>query len=258
MRLRFLGTGTSYGVPYLGCTCPVCKSDDPRDKRLRASIAVESGDTRLVVDTGPDFRQQCLRAQISTLDAILWTHGHNDHIIGLDDLRPFSDRAGYIPGYTNAQTGERLHKIFDYCFVPNRNHPGFPRVTLNIIESFQTLRFGDISVAPLPISHGLAGEIFAYEFESNGRRAIYASDCVGIPEASLERMKGAEIFIVDALRQAKHPNHFSVEQALEAGQKVGAAQTYFTHITHDLGHAETEAGLPNGVKLAFDGLELEV
>ncbi len=269
MRLRFLGTGTSYGVPYIGCTCAVCTSSDPRDKRLRASIAVESesvknGDgengsfTRLIVDTGPDFRGQCLRAGIARLDAILWTHAHNDHIIGLDDVRPLTDRAGYIDGYANARTAERLRHIFDYCFVPNRDHPGFPRLTLHLIEAFETRKFGAISVTPLPISHGRAGEIFAYEFEENGRRAVYASDCVGIPEASLERMKGCDVFIVDALRQSVHPNHFSVEQALEASQKIGPRRTFFTHITHELGHVATNATLPAGVELAFDGLELEV
>lgn len=258
MRLRFLGTGTSYGVPYLGCECAICTSVDPRDKRLRASIAVESGDTRLLVDTGPDFRQQCLRAGITSLSAILWTHAHNDHIIGLDDIRPFSDRAGYLNGYANAKTGERLLKIFDYCFVEGRDHPGFPRVTLNLIEPFGTLRFGEITVTPLPISHGRAGEILAYLFEENGRRAVYASDCVGIPEASLERMKGCEVFIVDALRQNEHPNHFSVAQALDASRNIGAKQTFFTHITHELGHAETEKTLPDSVKVAFDGLELEI
>ena len=270
MRLRFLGTGTSYGVPYLGCTCAVCTSTDPRDKRLRASICVESTvqsrgentseseQTRLLIDTGPDFRQQCLRAGISSLDAILWTHSHNDHIIGLDDIRPFSDRAGYIDSYADAKTGERLLKIFDYCFVEGRDHPGFPRVKLHLIEPFQTLKFGAISVTPLPISHGRAGEILAYEFEENGRRAIYASDCVGIPEASLERMKGCEVFIVDALRQSEHPNHFSVAQALDASRKIGAKRTFFTHITHELGHAETEGSLPDGVKVAFDELELEI
>jgi phosphoribosyl 1,2-cyclic phosphate phosphodiesterase len=258
MRLRFLGTGTSYGVPYLGCTCAVCTSSDPRDKRLRASIVVESGETRLLVDTGPDFRQQCLRADIMTLDAILWTHAHNDHIIGLDDIRPFSDRAGYLAGYADAKTGERLLNIFHYCFVPGRDHPGFPRATLNLIEPFQKLRFDAISVTPLPISHGRAGEILAYEFEENGQRAVYASDCVGIPDASLQKMKGCDVFIVDALRQAEHPNHFSVAQALEASREIGAKCTFFTHITHELGHAETEAALPDGVKVAFDGLELEI
>lgn len=258
MRLCFLGTGTSYGVPYLGCDCAVCTSHDPRDKRLRASLAVENEATRLLVDTGPDFRQQCLRAEIHSLDAVLWTHGHNDHIIGLDDIRPFSDRAGYIQGHADAKTGERLLKIFDYCFVPGRDHPGFPRVNLQIIEPFQTLRFGEIAVTPLPISHGRAGEILAYEFEKNGRRAVYASDCAGIPDASLERMRGCEVFIVDALRQSAHPNHFSVAQALEASQKIGAKRTFFTHLTHELGHAETESTLPDGVKLAFDGLEVEI
>ena len=257
MKLRFLGTGTSYGVPYIGCTCAVCTSNDPRDQRLRCSIAVEEGDLRLVVDTGPDFRQQCLRAGIDHISALLWTHLHNDHIIGLDDVRPLTDRQGYIDGYTDAPTLARLQIIFDYIFVPDRNHGGFPRVTPHVIEAFQTLKFDAISVTPLPIFHG-PRPIFAYEFEKSGKRIVYATDCSAIPDESLQRMKGCEIFIVDALRHSAHPNHFSVSQALEATQKIAPNRAYFTHITHELGHAETQATLPDGVELAFDGLELQV
>lgn len=257
MKLRFLGTGTSYGVPYIGCKCAVCTSNDPRDKRLRASIFVEDGDAKLLVDTGPDFRQQCLRAGIDQISAILWTHLHNDHIIGLDDIRPFTDRQGYIDAYTDAATLERLQNIFDYVFIQNRSHGGFPRVTPHAIEAFQTLEFGEISVTPLPIFHGTR-PIFAYEFERHGKRIVYATDCSAIPEASLQKMKGCEIFIVDALRQSTHPNHFSVSQALDATAQIAPQRAYFTHITHELGHAQTQATLPDGVELAYDGLELEI
>lgn len=257
MKLRFLGTGTSYGVPYIGCKCAVCTSSDPRDKRLRSSIAVEDGELRLLVDSGPDFRAQCLRAGIDHISAILWTHLHNDHIIGLDDIRPLSDRQGYIDAYTDAATLARLQITFDYVFIQGRNHGGFPRVTPHIIEAFETLQFGEIAVTPLPIFHGTR-PIFAYEFEKAGKRIVYATDCSAIPDESLERMKGCEIFIVDALRQSAHPNHFSVSQALDATAKIAPHRAFFTHITHELGHAQTQATLPPDVELAFDELEVEI
>lgn len=260
MKLTFLGTGTSYGVPYVGCRCAVCHSDDPRDKRLRASILVEHLDTRILVDTGPDLRAQCLRAHVFDLSAILYTHWHNDHIIGLDDIRPFTDRQGYIPAYAGAETMDRLASVFDYVFVQERDHPGFPRVSPHILEPNQTLQtpeFGEISVTPRTIFHGKR-EIFAYEFEHQGRRAVYATDCSGIPPETMKHFRGCEVFIVDALRQTAHPNHFSVSQALEAAREVGAAHSFFTHITHELPHAQTQADLPENVSIAYDGLRLEI
>ena len=257
MKLRFLGSGTSYGVPYIGCDCQVCRSDDPRDKRLRASILVEQDETRLIVDTGPDFRQQCLRAGVNSLTAILWTHLHNDHVIGLDDIRPLTDRQGYIAGYADAATMARLREVFGYVFVPERDHPGFPRVTPHVIEPLQRLQFGEIAVTPLPIFHGTR-PILAYQFARDGRRAVYATDCSAIPPESLEAMKGCDVFIVDALRHAAHPNHFNLQQALEAVEIIRPRRAFFTHITHDLGHAATEKELPSHVRLAYDGLELEL
>ena len=257
MRLRFLGSGTSYGVPYVGCDCAVCTSDDPRDKRLRASILVEQDDTRLIVDTGPDFRQQALRAGINHLDAILWTHLHNDHIIGLDDIRPLTDKQGYIPGYADAATMHRLTQIFDYVFVQDRDHPGFPRVTPHVIEPGQTLRFGKIEVTPLQIFHGERA-ILSYQFARDGRRAVYATDCSRIPDESLQAMKGCDVFIVDALRHAEHPNHFSLNQALEVIEQINPKRAFLTHLTHDLGHAQTEATLPPRVRIATDNLEFEI
>ena len=257
MKLRFLGSGTSYGVPYVGCDCAVCTSHDPRDKRLRASILVEQDETSIIVDTGPDFRQQCLRAGVTHLDAILWTHLHNDHIIGLDDIRPLSDEQGYIPGYADAATSQRLTQIFDYIFVQGRDHPGFPRVTPHIIEPLQKLKFGEIEVTPLQIFHG-ERPILSYQFERDGRRAVYATDCSRIPDESLERMKNCDVFIVDSLRHAEHPNHFSLSQALQVIEQINPERAFLTHLTHDLGHAATEAELPPRVRIATDNLELEI
>lgn len=257
MRLTFLGTGTSYGVPYVGCRCAVCHSDDPRDKRLRASILVDDADTRILVDTGPDLRAQCLRAHVHQLSAILYTHWHNDHIIGLDDIRPLTDRQGYIAAYAGVETMERLASVFDYIFIPSRDHAGFPRVSPHVLEPNQTLEFGDITATPRTIFHG-KHEIFAYEFQSHERRVIYATDCSGIPPETMEIFRGCDVFIVDALRQGKHPNHFSVSQALAAAREVGAPRTFFTHITHELPHAQTQADLPQNVEMAYDGLRLEI
>ncbi|RYG70559.1 MBL fold metallo-hydrolase [bacterium] len=262
MKLRFLGTGTSYGVPYIGCPCEVCHSSDPRDKRLRASILIEDVTedghlVRLLVDTGPDFRTQMLRADVDYLSAVLWTHLHNDHIIGLDDIRPLTDRQGYIDGYGDAPTLGRLHSVFDYVFVQERDHGGFPRVTPHIVEPGQKLVLGGITVTPLQIVHGQR-PILAYQFEKNGQRIVYATDCSHIPEESYEAMKGCDIFIVDALRHAAHPTHFSLSQALEAAEIIGPGRALFTHITHDLGHAETEATLPPHVRIAYDGLEISL
>ena len=260
MTIRFLGTGTSYGVPYVGCDCVVCRSSDPRDKRLRASVLVEdeASGTRLLVDTGPDFRQQMLRANVAQISAILWTHSHNDHIIGLDDVRPLSDRQGYIPGFCDARTLERLEKVFDYCLVQGRDHGGFPRISARAVAPFESLAFGPIEVVALPISHGRAGEIFAFQFTANNHRFVYASDCAAIPDESLELMRGCDVFVVDALRYTEHPNHFNITQALEAVEKINPKRAFFTHITHDLGHVQTEESLPERVRIAFDGLELEV
>jgi phosphoribosyl 1,2-cyclic phosphate phosphodiesterase len=262
MKLRFLGTGTSYGVPYIGCHCEVCQSSDPRDKRLRASILIEDESAegervRLLVDTGPDFRAQMLRANVDYLSAVLWTHLHNDHIIGLDDIRPLTDRQGYINGYTDVATLKRLKSVFDYVFVQGRNHGGFPRVTPHVIAAGQVLHFGPIEVTPLGIFHGTR-PILAYQFSQNGKRIVYATDCSAIPDESLEQMKGCDVFIVDSLRHTAHPNHFNLRQALEATEKIAPGRALFTHITHDLGHAETETELPPHVRLAYDGLEISL
>lgn len=257
MKLTFLGTGTSYGVPFIGCGCAVCQSTDPRDKRLRASILVEEGPTRLIVDTGPDFRQQCLRAGVGSLTAVLWTHLHNDHIIGLDDIRPFTDRQGYIPGFADEATMDRLQQTFHYVFQQERDHPGFPRMTPHILQPGDTVGFGEIEVTPLRIMHGQRS-IFSYEFLCNGRRLVYATDCSFIPQDSQDRMRGCDVFVVDALRHSGHPNHFSVSQAIEASQAIAPGRAFLTHITHELSHQETEAELPPGISVAYDGLTLEV
>ena len=257
MKLTFLGTGTSYGVPYVGCECAVCRSADARDKRLRASILVETAATRLLVDSTPDLRAQLLRADVASLSAILWTHAHNDHIIGLDDIRPLSDRCGYVPGYGDADTIAHLQRVFDYVFLPGRAHGGFPRATAHILAPRQSFAVGDIGVTAIPIRHGRR-EIFAYRFEGGERVLVYATDCSQIPDASWELMRGADVLVLDALRHHEHPAHFSVAQALEAVERLAPRRTFFTHIAHDLAHEATNATLPPGVALAHDTLSIEM
>jgi phosphoribosyl 1,2-cyclic phosphate phosphodiesterase len=259
MKLTFLGTGTSHGLPYIGCECAVCTSTDPHNKRLRCSILVEDDaqSTRLLVDTGPDLRTQLLREKISWLTAVLWTHTHNDHVIGLDDLRPISDRCGYLDGYASESTLAHLDNLFGYAFVQGREHWGFPRLTGHVIAPRETFEIKDFLITPIPIFHG-KNEIFAYRFENRGSTLVYATDCSAIPDESWELMRGADVFIVDALRHRPHPTHFSVEQAIEAAQKLAPGRTFFTHIAHDLDHDETNALLPSGIELAYDGLKIEI
>lgn len=255
MKLTFLGTGTSYGVPFVGCDCVVCRSDDAHDKRLRASILVESDDeapTRLLIDTTPDLRQQLLRAGVDWVSAVLWTHSHNDHIIGLDDVRPLCDRAGYIDGYGNADTIAHLNRVFDYIFEPGRTHGGFPRMTGHVLQPGQSLERGDIRVKAIPIMHGRRA-IFAYRFDAGGRSVVYATDCSHIPDESRAMMRGADVLVLDALRHKEHPAHFSVGQALEVVADLRPGRAFFTHIAHDLEHSATNAALPDGVQLAYDG-----
>jgi phosphoribosyl 1,2-cyclic phosphate phosphodiesterase len=257
MKLTFLGTGTSYGVPYVACDCSVCTSDDPNNKRLRSSILVQAGETRILVDTTPDVRQQLLRAHVDFISAVLWTHAHNDHIIGVDDLRPLSDRQGYIPGYANADTIAHLRHVFEYVFVEGREHGGFPRVAPQVLSSFETFAIGQITVTALPIFHGQR-EIFAYRFECAGRVLVYSTDCSFIPDETKAAMRKANVLVLDALRHREHHAHFTVEQAVRAVEELSPRQALFTHIAHDLDHHATDADLPLHVSMAYDMMEIEI
>ena len=253
-RLTFLGTGTSHGVPMIGCTCAVCQSADPRDKRLRPSIhvAVEDG-PRLLVDTGTDLRQQALRYGIPTVDAILYTHSHADHIMGLDEVRRFNAvKRGPIPLYADALTSAELRRIFAYAFdAPPAKGGGVPEIQLQAIDG--PFVVGGQRVTPVPLMHG-DRPILGFRL---GRFA-YLTDCNAIPEPSFALLEGLDVLVLDALRHRPHPTHFSVGEAIEAAARIGAGRTYFTHIAHDLGHAATCAALPAGVELAYDGLALDI
>ena len=247
------------GVPTLGCDCGVCTSADPHDRRLRPSVLLrwhESDRERIVViDTGPDFREQALRNGLSRVDAVFYTHGHADHILGMDDLRPLSFVAaregGQIPLYAAEETAATLRRVFDYTFSPEATYPTRARVRIEPLEE-KTVVHG-VEFLRVPVQHGKLG-IAGFRF---GRTA-YMTDVSAIPEASFALLEGLDCFIVSALRRKPHPSHATLDQAVAWAQRIGARQTWFTHIAHDLGHVETNRTLPEGMALAYDGLSLPV
>lgn len=261
-QLTFLGTGTSTGVPTLGCTCAVCQSSDPRNQRLRPSVAVRwpdasspNGERVVLLDTGPDFRAQALREKINRVDAVFYTHGHADHIFGLDDLRPLSflaQREGApIPLFASEETATTLRRIYDYTFRPDATYPNRPRVEL--VPLHETQQVCGLELRRIPLMHG--------EMEIDGYRigqVAYLTDVSAIPEASFALLEGLDHLILSALRHKPHVTHATVAQSLAWAEQIGARQTWFTHIAHDLNHAETESSLPANVRLAYDGLSFPI
>ena len=249
VRVTFLGSGTSHGVPMIGCRCAVCRSADPRDNRLRTSILIEPGDGgSLLVDTPPDLRAQALRFGVVRLDAILFTHPHADHILGLDETRRFNTLQGCaIPCYGDPATIAEVRRVFAYAFAPRQVGGGVPRLELNAVTGPFTI--GRTLVTPVPIMHG---ELPIYGYRIGA--FAYLTDCSAVPDSSWALLEGVRTLVIDALRHRPHPTHLTVAQALEVAARVGAERTLLTHIAHDLGHAETSARLPPGVELAYDGL----
>jgi phosphoribosyl 1,2-cyclic phosphate phosphodiesterase len=258
VRITFLGTGTSHGVPMIGCDCATCVSADPRDTRLRPSIYVETPAARVLVDAGPDLRAQALRHRITRVDAILFTHGHADHILGMDDVRRFNAlRAkaminGAMPCYGDAATLEDIRRMFSYVFDPaTPKGGGLPQLDLQTVEG--PFAIADLVVTPVPVDHG-ARPILGFRF---GRFA-YLTDCSRIPDASWPLLEGLDVLVLDALRLRPHPTHFSLDEAVATAARIGAGRTFFTHMCHDLLHAATDARLPSGMALAYDGLVLQL
>ena len=255
LTITFLGTGTSQGVPMIGCHCAVCTSQDPRDNRTRSSIHVATPECAWVIDTGPEFRVQCLREKIDRIDAVVYTHSHTDHMMGFDDLRPFCANGRDLPVYASADTMADLQRVFAFAFTVQSLVPGYVKPHPHLIDG--PFQLGDTLLTPLPLQHGRA-KVNGYLFETAGRKlAAYLSDCKVVPDAVIARIHGVETLIIDALRYRDHPTHLSVSEALGVATRVSPGATWFTHICHDLGHAATEAALPPGTRIAYDGLKLE-
>ncbi len=252
LKIRVLGSGTSSGVPTIGCDCAVCHSADPRDNRLRPSILVQHEGRNIVIDTTPDFREQVLRAGLTHLDAVVYTHAHADHILGMDDVRPFNYRQKtHIPLFASEPTFAVIRRIFDYAF-DNRVHTSHvPQLEVNLIteEPFDVL---GLRFEPIPVFHGRA-VVLGFRFGN----VAYLTDHNEIPEASMEKLQGLDVLFLDALRHKPHPTHSTLAASVATARRLGARRTYFTHMCHDIGHAETEATLPPGIFLAYDGLEIQ-
>ena len=253
LHVTFLGTGTSHGVPAIGCDCETCRSDDSRDKRLRPSVYLRFDDGfGLLVDAGPDLRTQALQNNIRRVDAIFFTHGHADHMVGLDDVRRFNSlQKQRIPCYGDARTVWDVKRMFAYVFdATTPKGGGLPQLDLFTVAG--PLCLGRHEVIPVPIFHGTRPIL--------GIRVggfAYLTDCSRIPDTSWALLENLDVLVLDALRETPHPTHFTITEAVEAARRVGARQTWFTHMAHDLRHAPTSARLPPGMELAYDGLVLQ-
>ena len=253
LRITVLGSGTSMGVPTLGCHCEVCTSNDPRDNRLRPSILVRYGGKNVVIDTTPDFRTQALRAKINRLDAVLFTHEHADHIMGLDDVRPFNFRQrSSIPIFGSEETLTAIRRSFHYIFDASIPESSIPKLEMHVLDGSAFDLFG-LEIRPLRLLHG-RGAVFGYRFGS----AAYLTDHSEIPPETLEQLQGLDVLFLDALRHKPHPTHSTVERSIAYAEQLNPRRTYFTHICHELPHVKTESGLPQHIRLAYDGLEIAV
>ncbi|HEY0407969.1 MAG TPA: MBL fold metallo-hydrolase [Pyrinomonadaceae bacterium] len=252
MKLTFLGTGTSTGVPSIGCECETCRSDDARDKRLRVSILIEHGGQIVLVDTSTDFRQQALRQNIKWLDAVLVTHCHADHIFGLDDIRPLNFRHGALGVYANERAWKDIRRIFQYVFEPSYTGGGLPQVLAHTIFAGAPFCIGpELQVMPLEVIHGRL-PVIAYRFND----FAYATDLSEIPAQTLAQLQGLDVLVLDCLRFKEHPTHLSLDRALAYIAELKPRRAYLTHLAHDVKHARDSARLPGGVEFAYDGLEV--
>jgi phosphoribosyl 1,2-cyclic phosphate phosphodiesterase len=258
VKLTFLGTGTSFGVPQLGCHCAVCRSADPRDKRSRVGAVVESSrGTRVLIDTPPELRLQLIASGIDRVDAVLYTHDHADHIHGIDDLRAITIRRSaplpvYGPAGTLAEIGRRFRYIFDDSIRPA---PGTskPEAVSHPVEAGKPFAVGDLEIIPVRLPHGKI-DVFGYRIGP----LAYVTDAKALPDEAVQILRGAKVLVINALFRTEHPTHLSIPEALKAAQEIGAERTYLTHLTHDNFHADLEAELPRGVSPAFDGLTVRI
>lgn len=253
MKITFLGTGTSQGIPLIGCTCSVCTSANPKDNRLRSSVMIENKNTNIVIDTGPDFRQQMLRHKVSKLDAVVFTHEHKDHIAGLDEVRAFNFINQIVmPVYATERVQQALKMEFAYIFA-DLDYPGIPKISLHTIDD-SVFNVGDLKLIPINVLH--------YKLPVKAFRVgnfTYITDANFISEEEKEKIKGSEVVVINALRRNEHISHFTFNQAVDLANELKAKKTYFTHISHQLGkHDEVNLELSDHIELAYDGLEIEV
>ncbi len=253
MKFTFLGTGTSQGVPIIACQCPICLSSNPKDNRLRSSLLIQTQDGNLVIDSGPDFRQQMLRNKVADLRALLFTHGHKDHTAGMDDIRAFNYiLQKSIDIYADKATIQVLKKDFDYAFS-DKKYPGVPELEIHEITN-QRFSIDQTLITPIEVLHY---KLPVYGFRIND--LTYITDANYISETEKNKIKGSRILVLNALRKEPHISHFSLSEAIALAQEIGAQQTYFTHISHQLGlHDEVQSQLPENIYLAYDGLTIEI
>jgi phosphoribosyl 1,2-cyclic phosphate phosphodiesterase len=253
MKLVFFGTGTSKGIPVIGCNHPVCLSDDPRDNRMRSSVLITKNNKNYLIDCGPDFRMQMLNNKVSKIEAILYTHEHADHTAGLDDIRPITQKYGDMPLYSYKRVMDNLAHRFDYIFATENKYPSAPGVIPNVIDN-NPFSIGDLKVIPVQVMHGNL-PIFGYRIDS----LCYITDASFIADKEKEKLKNLDVLVINALRLKEHPTHFNLEKALDLISEVKPKRAYLTHISHKLGfHKEIEKQLPKNVFLAYDGLNVKI
>ena len=254
LHIRIFGTGTSQGIPVIGCQCAVCQSGDDRDTRLRTAAFITYQDTRVAIDIGPDFRHQMLRANLGDLDAILITHEHNDHVNGLDEVRPinFMQRKN-IPLYALPRVMTEISARFPYIFDTTSTYPGRPRIEIHPIED-EPFAIGQLTIQPIPVMHGPL-PILGFRIG----KFCYITDAKQLSQEAMRKLEGLDVLILNALHRREHFSHLNLDQAVELSQQIGARNTYLTHLSHDMGlHADIDNALPDGIRLAYDGLELSV